>query len=123
MLELLGSHPDAGLWSQQLRVATESSISLPLTEADHLCCGNFGRAAVITFAGDVAGEERWKLAGSELTASVRSAAGGRPENYRLLLGIDGSPGLRLPGLMTGLAGIGMHLLHGRDTHWVRDLLL
>lgn len=123
LLELLGTHPDAGLWRQQLDVAVEGSIAAPQTPVDHLCCGNLGRAATVIFAGQVVGERHWEEAGSQLTASVRAAAGAGPKNYRLLLGIDGASGLHLPGLMTGLAGVGMHLLHGQDLRWVRDLLL
>ena len=123
LLELLPAHADAALWRQQLDVAVEAAIAMPPTAVDHLCCGNLGRAAAIAFAGQAVGERRWAQAGSQLTAGVRAAAGGRPENYRLLLGIPGASGLRLPGLMTGLAGIGMHLLHGEDPSWVGYLLL
>ncbi len=123
LLELLGTHRDAPLWRHQLQIAAESSIAAPPTPVDHLCCGNLGRAAVVMFAGQSVGRRHWLEAGSRLTASVQAAAGSSPENYRLLLGIDGASGLRLPGLMTGLAGIGMHLLHGQDMQWVRDLLL
>jgi type 2 lantibiotic biosynthesis protein LanM len=123
LLKLLATHPDAVLWRQQLDVAVEGSIATHRTPVDHLCCGNLGRAAAVAFAGQVIGVPRWEQAGSRLTANVRAAAGGRPENYQLLLGIDGASGLQLPGLMTGLAGVGMHLLHGLDLRWVQDLLL
>jgi type 2 lantibiotic biosynthesis protein LanM len=123
MLELLSTHDDAERWREQLIVAVESSISSRLTPVDHLCCGNIGRAAVITLVGQAVGNRRWEYEGCRLGATVASAAGGSPENYRLLLGIDGASGLRLPGLMTGLAGIGMYLLHGQDLRWARYLLL
>ena len=123
LLELLGTHPDAAAWRRQLGIAIEASIAMPPTPVDHLCCGNLGRAAVVGFAGQAVAEPYWEQAGSRLAASTRATAGGRPENYRLLLGIDGASGLRLAGLMTGLAGVGMYLMHGRDFSWVRDLLL
>jgi hypothetical protein len=94
-----------------------------MTPADHLCCGNIGRAVVITLAGQTTGSARWEAEGIRLGAAVRSAAGSSPANYRLLLGINGTSGLRLPGLMTGLAGIGMYLLHGPDLRWARHLLI
>ena len=123
MLRLLGTHDDAALWREELTVAVEGSISVPLTPVDHLCCGNMGRAAVITLAGQATGNAYWEGEGARLGAVVASAAGNSPKNYRLLLGIDGASGLRLPGLMTGLAGIGMYLLHGPDLRWVQYLLL
>jgi hypothetical protein len=82
-----------------------------------------GRAVVVTLAGQVTGNARWESEGAQLGAVVESAAGASPENYRLLHGITGASGLRLPGLMTGLAGIGMHLLHGRDLRWAQYLLI
>jgi type 2 lantibiotic biosynthesis protein LanM len=123
LLELLSTHGDAPRWSEQLNVAMETSIDMGLALVDHLCCGNIGRAAVIATVGQGVGNREWELAGVRLGALVASAAGASPENYRLLLGIEGSCGLRLPGLMTGLAGIGMYLLHGTDLRWVRCLLM
>jgi type 2 lantibiotic biosynthesis protein LanM len=123
MLDLLNTHDDAARWREELTVAVESSISAPMTPADHLCCGNIGRAVVITLAGQTTGSARWEAEGIRLGAAVRSAAGSSPANYRLLLGINGTSGLRLPGLMTGLAGIGMYLLHGPDLRWARHLLI
>jgi len=123
MLELLRSHPQAGLWAEDLRVAVEGSIALPLGPVDHICCGNIGRAIVIMLAGQFSDNADWQVAASGIGESVVALAGDDPDNYRLLLGIDGSFGLRLPGLMTGLAGIGMHLLHGQDLRWVRHLLV
>jgi lantibiotic modifying enzyme len=123
ILELLSTHDDATRWREELAVAVEGSIDAPLTPVDHLCCGNTGRAVVITLAGQATGNARWESEGARLSAAVASAAGNSPENYRLLLGIDGTSGLRLPGLMTGLAGVGMHLLHGPDLRWAQYLLL
>jgi type 2 lantibiotic biosynthesis protein LanM len=123
MLELLGTHKDAERWRQELVVAIESSLSAPLTAVDHLCCGNMGRAAVIRLAGQSTGDARWESEGARIGSLVASGAGDSPENYRLLLGIDGTTGLRLPGFMTGLSGVGMYLLHGADLRWARCLLL
>jgi type 2 lantibiotic biosynthesis protein LanM len=123
MLELAGTHHDAGGWTEQLSIAVESSISAPSTLVDHLCCGNIGRAAAITFVGQTVKNDHWVSSGLQIGAAVTSSTLGNVENYRLLLGIHGSSGLRLPGLMTGLAGIGMYLLHGQDMRWVRFLLL
>jgi type 2 lantibiotic biosynthesis protein LanM len=123
MLELLSAHRHAPRWREELTVAVESSIDAPLTPVDHLCCGNIGRAVVIELAGQATGNARWETEAQRLSTAVVSAAGNNPENYRLLLGIEGASGLRLPGLMTGLAGIGMHLLHGRNLRWARELLM
>jgi len=123
MLELIGFHGAAKEWASDLAEAVESSICAPIDAVDHLCCGNIGRATVISFAGAVTGNSRWQREGRQLGDTVVAAVGDSPEHYQLLLGIDGMTGLRLPGLMTGLAGIGMHLLHGSDMRWVRHLLL
>lgn len=123
MIELLGTHEKVANWTEDLSNAIEGAISAPSTWADHLCCGNLGRATVITMAGKICSNRRWQSAGSQLAERVISSADGNPENYRLLLGIDGTSGLRLPGLMTGLAGIGMFLRHRDDFTWVRQLLL
>lgn len=123
MLELLGAHPDAPRWRDELAVAIDSSIAAPQTPVDHLCCGNLGRAVVIALAGQATGNATWEAKAARLSACVTGAAGASPENYRLLLGIDGTSGLQLPGLMTGLSGIGMHLLHGSDLQWARQLLI
>lgn len=78
LLELLGAHPDAPLWRHQLEIAVEGSIAAPPMPVDHLCCGNLGRAAVVMLAGQAVAEPRWQEAGSQLTASVRAAAGRQP---------------------------------------------
>ena len=123
MLELLGTHDAAGSWRQELAVAVESSLSAPMGTVDHLCCGNMGRAAVLRLAGQSTGDARWEDEGARLGRLVASSAGNSPKNYHLLLGIDGTTGLRLPGLMTGLSGIGMYLLHGSDLRWARYMLV
>ncbi len=114
IIELLPTHPAARRWELELTEAVESSIDATFGAVDHLCCGNAGRAVVIRLAGESSGNARWQQEGQRLSDAVEKAASGNPENYQLLLGIDGLSGLRLPGLMTGLAGLGMHLLHGSD---------
>jgi len=123
MIELLGTHPAAPRWGSELMEAIETSIASPATSVDHLCCGNAGRAVVITLAGQTMGHVRWEEEGARIGDAMVATAGNNPENYQLLLGIDGASGLRLPGLMTGLAGLGMYLLHGPDLRWARQLLL
>ena len=123
MLELCGTHDAADTWRHELSVAIESAINLPLTPVDHLCCGNLGRAAIISLAGQFNDDLRWQSIGRDLTSDVFDAAKGDAGSIKLLLGIEGSSGLRLPGLMTGLSGIGMVLLHGQDFRWINSLLV
>ena len=123
ILELIGEHPDAPRWRADLDNAVEASIAAPPMPVDHLCCGNLGRAVIITMAGSATDNTAWQDAGARLSAMAATTAGNSPANYRLLLGIDGASGLRLPGLMTGLAGVGMHLLHGSDVRWAHHLLV
>lgn len=123
MSELLHHHSDAPRWSDELSTAIGGSIGAPLSPMDHLCCGNIGRAVVISMAGQSTGNAEWQAEGVRISGQVATRARHRPEEYRLLLGIAGTSGLRLPGLMTGLAGIGMHMLHGRDLRWARCLLV
>lgn len=123
LLELLDGQGDSSDWRTQLTLAVEGSLGGPLTPVDHLCCGNMGRALVLMLAGQVTGDDEWKACGVRLATTVAARAERRPDRFRLLLGIDGTSGLRLPGLMTGITGIGMSLHHGADTRWVRSLLL
>lgn len=123
MIELLSDHVDAPTWRAELDLAIDGSLMQPLSSVDHLCCGNVGRAVVAMLSGKACGIEGWVRGGQSVIDQTMSRAGHRADGLHLLLGMNGSCGMRLPGLMTGLAGVGMALHHGSDVRWVRQLLL
>jgi type 2 lantibiotic biosynthesis protein LanM len=109
-LQLAPGHRDAAQWRWDLEAAAAATMAAPLGETDHLCCGNLGRAAVLQALGAAHGLPDWSAAGRALTAAVirRAAAEG---GYRLpQLRVGAGDGLVFPGLMSGSAGIGLHLM-------------
>jgi len=88
-------------------VALETTADAPLSEIDHLCCGNFGRSSILLTAARRAGAERWREAAERLAAAAldRSAPTGR------LILAEGYDNLtRRPGFLRGTAGVGYQLL-------------
>lgn len=122
LIELLPDHDDAPRWRQELAVAIEGSVSAGSIGLDHLCCGDLGRAVALSLAGQSASNRHWQEQGRLLGRQVVSRVGSDPKNYRLLLGMTGQHGLRLPGLMTGLSGVGMYVQHGENLQWARRLV-
>ncbi len=118
-LELFPGHPAAAHWREELHRAGELMVNAPPLPADHLCCGNAGRAAILRALGLWTGEERYAVAARQLTGALlahwRMTATFRFND----LGTGTTVGMA--GLMTGLPGIGMHLLD-RKTATARLLL-
>jgi lantibiotic modifying enzyme len=114
LCELIPGH--AEVWARDLELAVERALAEPLTEHDHLCCGNVGRIAVLAHVGRSAGRPDWVERVRRLEADCLAA----PSGWRTLTagGRDA-----VPGLMTGLAGVGMHALFEGDSAWVEALLL
>jgi lantibiotic modifying enzyme len=119
LLDLVPQHDEAARWRDELRVAAQIACRHPLLPRDHLCCGNLGVAAGLTWLGQRQDEPDWLAAAdarTEATIERASRSGGFTINRSRQLG-DLSPGL-----IAGLAGIGMHLLHRHHTDWVPALL-
>ncbi len=113
-LQLLPDHRDADRWYDEVQIAMRTTAEAALTHTDHLCCGLSGRAAVLDIAGRALGEERWIRASADLTGVVLDS---RARTGGFALPLNGDDRAVTPGLMTGLAGIAVHLLaheHGQD---------
>jgi lantibiotic modifying enzyme len=100
----------SGIWDEQ--IATEIEISLETTAkqdmgVDHLCCGSFGRAAILNLASDFNMGDKWDLFAQKIVElSLKRAS--NHNSYRLFSTQEGE--LLLPGAFTGMAGIGLQLL-------------
>ena len=107
-LEWAPDHPHAAIWREDLDVAMRTTAESPLGTADHLCCGNLGRAAILRIAGQRAARSEWVAAADDLSRQVAVLALSRG---RFLLPNDdpGTTGSSAPGLMNGIAGIAAHL--------------
>ncbi|HNW91956.1 MAG TPA: type 2 lanthipeptide synthetase LanM [bacterium] len=106
-LQLLPSHPEAAYWREELRLAGTAIAAVTLP-ADHLCCGNAGRAVTLQALGNWTGDRSLTGAGNTATEMIRAhwrATGAFRGND---LGTGTTVGIA--GFMTGLPGIGMHLL-------------
>ena len=71
---------------------------------DHLCCGSFGRFDILSYAAKTLGRKELSVAASEQAWEVVS----RMDPYRMFP--CDVPGVRNPGFLDGLAGIGYVLL-------------
>jgi lantibiotic modifying enzyme len=74
---------------------------------DHLCCGSFGRAAILNLASDFDMGEKWSLFAQQIV-ELGMKISSNQKSYRLFSTQEGE--LMLPGLFTGMAGIGLQLL-------------
>lgn len=120
LLELLPDHLDAPRWHEELAVALRATMTAPARSVDYLCCGNAGRAAVLDALGRLHSDGAAQARADDITAEILRADAGV---LQLRLN-DFTTGAAVgqASLMTGLAGVGMHLLsHARDRTLV-DLL-
>ena len=108
-LQLAGDHPEADSWQRDLDAAMLATASDPDPGTDHLCCGLTGRAAVLRIVGRAQGRQDWLAAADRLTAAT-VARRERSGRFSLPFDVPDSPEPISPGLMTGLAGIGVHLM-------------
>jgi len=113
-LQLVPGHPDATRWREDLRSGAVTTAAFPLSTFDHLCCGNLGRAAILQALGAWAGEASWIESAEAITrgAVKRARRRGRFELPTMRMGARDA--LSFPGLMNGLAAIGLHLLGPDD---------
>ena len=72
---------------------------------DQLCCGNLGRAEILTTTGELAGRADWVEAGRRISARIAARAG-TAENF----GVNWRGGPFHAGFFQGLTGIGYHYL-------------
>jgi type 2 lantibiotic biosynthesis protein LanM len=107
-LQLLPTHRDAEVWREDLHRAMTTTMHTTPGVMDHLCCGSLGCAAVLRIVGRWAGEPAWVSSASELTHRVVARAQARG-SFMLPSQEAGTGQSSTPGLMTGIAGIGLHL--------------
>lgn len=100
VLEIAPDHEDAEIWRQDLDAAISTTSSGERFSVDHLCCGNLGRRVVAQLL----------TPNAELPPVSDRFRGLAPAEFT-------------PGLMTGMAGLGMYELHGDDMRWADALLL
>lgn len=119
-LELLPDHPEAGQWCAHLDSAMATTMRAPVAGPDHLCCGVIGRAAVLRIAGRARQTPEWLAASDAMTDSVCSRYADRGF-FQLPLGDPTDRRLATPALMSGSAGIALHLstrLRETDLRWL-----
>lgn len=118
--EILPDRLERREWENQLGVGVEQGLAAPPSTKDHLCCGNLGRTAVISHLGRRHDRADWVMAAPNL-----KMAGGRTfeawGEFRAVT-VDPYSGV-VPGLMTGLAGIGMLAQDIGSADWVESLLI
>jgi type 2 lantibiotic biosynthesis protein LanM len=93
---------------EEALTATETTLGQGFSGASHcLCHGDLGNLEVLALAATVTGESRWQDRRERLAARILVT--GRKNGWRcgVAPGIDG---INAPGLMSGLAGIGLGLL-------------
>ena len=108
-LALLPDHPDSPQWRRDLEVAMAVTARAPLSGTDHLCCGTTGRAAVLRTAAIRLDRGEWATAADRLTRSVLDGYGATGR-FRIPWDDPSDSQGSSPGLMTGISGIGAHLV-------------
>lgn len=120
MLQLLPDAAAAATWRAELMVAADTTASAPLLTRDHLCCGNSGRVAVLRTLASAMNDPRWDADANGIVAGMLERRG--EPLPRSMVGPT-SPDIPMPGLLTGLPGIGLVLLDIDPSQWVPQLLL
>jgi type 2 lantibiotic biosynthesis protein LanM len=110
------------LWDEQaeeeVKVGLNTTASMPLLEADHLCCGSFGLAATLRYVGcgpwitNKIDREAWCLRSEQLIESSVARKASQGGQFNCFGVREGN--LLMPGFFTGLSGIG--LLLTSDAH-------
>ena len=108
------------LWDEhveeEIRIGLNTTASMPLLEADHLCCGSFGLAATLRYIGsgpwitNKADREVWRLRSEELITSSVARKVSEQNQFNCFGVREGN--LLMPGFFTGLSGIGLLLTSG-----------
>lgn len=120
LLRLMPDHEQAERWYDELSIAITTTVEAPPRNVDHLCCGNAGRAAALAGLGFRHDVPRARERAEEITHRLLQRHQGALR-FRLH---DSNTGAAIgqASLMTGLAGIGLHLLAQDSDHALLDLL-
>ena len=110
------------LWDQQaedeIRIGLNTTASMSLLEADHLCCGVFGLAATLRHIGSgpwitsKADREAWLVRSEEMINQSLARSVSHEGQFNCFGVSEGN--LLMPGFFTGLSGIGLLLTSGVD---------
>jgi lantibiotic modifying enzyme len=108
------------LWDEhveeEIRIGLNTTASMPLLEADHLCCGSFGLAATLRYVGcgpwitSKADREVWRLRSEDLIEKSLARRVSHEGQFNCFGVREGN--LLMPGFFTGLSGIGLLLTSG-----------
>jgi lantibiotic modifying enzyme len=96
---------------QELQIALTTTAQ-EKAAVDQLCCGEFGKAAILSIAAHCGLGARWAAAAQEIIADRTGNAARHGGDYRLSSLVEGH--VFLPGLFTGISGIGLILLSMND---------
>lgn len=122
LLSELPNHPAREDWREDLATAAEATAQLCEGGYDHLCCGSLGRAAILMLLADTFENPAWRSAGLKITEGSVKRASDRG-GFDISIRCDSTGAVSYPGLMQGLAGVGMHLMNLDSPGWVRGILL
>ncbi len=111
------------LWDERAHEELAVAFATTLQDdvhVDQLCCGEFGRAAILDVATACGLGTQWVDAAGRMRARSVRAAERRDGAYRLFSAVDAQ--VNVPGLFTGSAGIGLGLLAADDPRVAADCL-
>jgi type 2 lantibiotic biosynthesis protein LanM len=118
MLDLLPSHDQARQWRLDAIQAVDVALDATPMAVDNLCCGNLGRHVGTAYVARHLGLPDRERRADDMLATLGTE---NPHAFPRL-GVGADAGIAAPSLMTGLSGVGMHLL-GDPARWVPQLLL
>jgi type 2 lantibiotic biosynthesis protein LanM len=104
----------------EIAVAVDTTAQLGAAQADHLCCGNVGRADVLLTIGQMLPSRQPMRLGMQIAGSVVRRARDRA-HFRLSTA-GGEYEVFTPGFFTGLSGIGYTLLRFADPRRLPSVL-
>ncbi|HEY9847669.1 MAG TPA: lanthionine synthetase LanC family protein, partial [Candidatus Caenarcaniphilales bacterium] len=104
---------------QEIEIALETTLRHSCCSSDHLCCGNFGRLALLTMASQTLERpELLTMARGQAASLIARAA--QVGNYQLFLKIPNKLNLSF---FQGMAGIGYQLLRLAQPESTPEVLL
>jgi len=111
-LDIAPNHPDSDQWRREVIIGADVARLPENRPLDHLCCGTLGRSAILQIIGIRLGDDDLLAAAANRTDVVLERAAAKGRFLLPLSGDGGQSRLLAPGMMTGLAGVGLHLLAG-----------
>ncbi len=102
---------NTSLWDRKAEQELQGALGTTVRDnvaVDQLCCGAFGRAAILSMAAACGLGAQWAAAAKEILAESMGVAVRNGGAYRLFSMVEGN--VFLPGLFTGNSGIGLVLL-------------